>query len=257
MKIRTGLLKNEYKEETTYAWPEGSGSQAGGGSIDGIGSAIFFEVFIEGMSYIRGEGKTLIEAEKAAWDKYQVYMNCNHEFERFGATSQLGKCKHCSMKKDKMFKMLTTCNSCGKHEVIHNIGQEYYCYEHYMVKLVNKITEAKSKDELLGEEKWVWCHNVLEELGQFEGLSDVEIHSTYYQNYSKFFDYMTEVCQQLKAEHNPTSKLHFVDILEMMEHDEQALKAIYKLYLYEYKGMKINGNPKDLETLLIEFVKSK
>ena len=46
MKIRTGLLTNEYKDETTFQWPEGSGSQAGGGVLDGIGSLVFFEVFI-------------------------------------------------------------------------------------------------------------------------------------------------------------------------------------------------------------------
>lgn len=257
MKIRTGLLTNEYKKETTYEWPEGSGLQAGGGELDGIGSLVFFEVFIKGMTYIRGEGKNLVEAEKAAWDKYQVYIVCDHEFERFSATSQLGKCKHCSMKKDQMFKMLTTCNACGKHEVMHNIGHEYYCYEHYMVKLEDNIKFCDDNRDLIAQEKWLACHYVLEEAGSFAGLTDVEIHTEFHKNYNGFFEYMVEVCQKLQKEVNPTSKVHYIDLLEMMEHDKETLKAMFNIYIYECKGVKINKNIKGLENLLIDFVKSK
>ena len=257
MKIRTGLLTNEYKDETTFQWPEGSGSQAGGGVLDGIGSLVFFEVFIKGMTYIRGEGQTLIEAEKAAWDKYQVYISCEHEFERFSATSQLGKCKHCSMKKEKMFKMLTTCNSCGKHEVMHNIGHEYYCYEHYMEKLVDNIKTCDDNRELIAQEKWLACHQVLEEADAFAGLSDVDIHAVFHKNYHGFFEYMVDVCKNLQKDFNPTSKVHYIDVLEMIEHDKETLKAIFNVYLYECKGIKVNKDMKHLETLLIEFVKSK
>lgn len=256
MKIRTGILTNEYKEETTYNWPEGSGSQAGGGSLDGIGSVVFFEVFIKDMSYIRGEGTTLAEAEQAAWDKYQVYMGCEHEFQRFSDTSQLGKCKHCSMKKDKMFKMLTTCNACGKHEVIHNIGYEYYCYEHYMTKLVDNIKTCDDNRDLIAQEKWLGCHKVLEEVGAFDGLTDVEIHTIFHKNYHGFFEYMMDVCKTLQKEYNPTSKLHYIDVLEMMEHDSVALKAIFNIYLSECKGLNVNKDIKALETLLIDFVKN-
>lgn len=257
MKIRTGLLNNEYNEEAVHQWPENTKSQAGGGSIDGIGSVVFFEVFIEGISYIRGEGTNLVEAENAAWKKYQVYLNCNHEFERFSDTSELGKCKHCHMKKDKIFKMLTTCNSCGKNEVKHNIGYEYYCHEHYLIKVINKIEACSDKKELMGEEKHLWCDAVLTELGAYENLADVDIYDVFMHHYSGFFEYLADVCRNLQEEHNPTSKLHFIDVLELIEADETMLKTTFNIYIYKCKGMQSNKNMTTFENLVIDFVKSK
>lgn len=65
----------------------------------------FFEAFPRNPdTFIRGEGKTIEEAEEKAWNKLQKYLACTgHEFEKRGYTNGAGFCKHCNMFASKVF----------------------------------------------------------------------------------------------------------------------------------------------------------
>lgn len=94
----------------------------------------FFEAFPkEPETFIRGEGKTISEAEKNAFDKLQKYLLCNnHEFERGGYTSGAGVCKKCGMFSSTAFEYPTTkCYWCGKPTNFYVDNQRrYWCEEH-------------------------------------------------------------------------------------------------------------------------------
>lgn len=65
----------------------------------------FFEAFpTEPKTFIRGEGSTIEEAEKQAFEQFQKHVSCpGHEFERRGYTNGCGLCKHCGLFKSKAF----------------------------------------------------------------------------------------------------------------------------------------------------------
>ena len=74
----------------------------------------FFEAFPKTPScFLRGEGKTIEEAEEDCWKKYQKVLNCNHEMERRDRTDGYAYCKHCSYSST-VFEPLTKCCKCGK-----------------------------------------------------------------------------------------------------------------------------------------------
>ncbi len=68
----------------------------------------FFEAFPHNPdTFIRGEGRTVPEAEQDAWNKFQRIRACpGHEFERRGYTNGCGFCKHCNMSSSKAFEPL-------------------------------------------------------------------------------------------------------------------------------------------------------
>jgi len=65
----------------------------------------FFEAFPRNPdTFIRGEGKTIEEAEEQTWLKFQKYLACKgHEFEKRGYRNGAGFCKHCGMFGSKVF----------------------------------------------------------------------------------------------------------------------------------------------------------
>jgi hypothetical protein len=93
----------------------------------------FFEAFPNNPStFIRGEGKTIEEAEEQAWKKCQKYKNCpEHEFERGKYTNGAGICKNCGMFSSKVFEPLTKCVICDKPTYFTtDIDDNFYCEEH-------------------------------------------------------------------------------------------------------------------------------
>lgn len=74
----------------------------------------FFEAFPKNPdTFIRGEGKTIEEAEKQAWDQLQKHLQCpGHEFERRTYKNGAGFCKHCDLFKPKAFEPETKCCIC-------------------------------------------------------------------------------------------------------------------------------------------------
>lgn len=65
----------------------------------------FFEAFPGPGGFLRGEGKTIEEAEASAWRQFRRHEDCpGHEFEKRGYKNGAGFCKHCKMFKTKVFK---------------------------------------------------------------------------------------------------------------------------------------------------------
>lgn len=65
----------------------------------------FFEAFPQSpKTFIRGEGNTIEDAEKDAWQQYAKHIKCdNHEFQRRGYRNGAGFCKHCGLFKSNAF----------------------------------------------------------------------------------------------------------------------------------------------------------
>lgn len=65
----------------------------------------FFEAFPNNPStFIRGEGKTIEDAEASAWKQFQKFSACKgHEYEKRGYKNGAGFCKNCGMFKSKVF----------------------------------------------------------------------------------------------------------------------------------------------------------
>lgn len=98
----------------------------------------FFEAFPKNPScFLRGEGKTIEEAEESCWKKYQKVLNCNHEMERRDRTDGYGYCKHCSYS-SMVFEPLTKCCKCGKPTAYtKDYKGNWYCEKHKHAKLKN------------------------------------------------------------------------------------------------------------------------
>lgn len=95
-----------FKDSTYHCaeeWPLECGIQCGGHGVvlsdEGNYSTAFFEAFPANPScFLRGEGKTVEEAEKACWDRFQGVLACKgHEWERRGREDGYAYCKHCSL----------------------------------------------------------------------------------------------------------------------------------------------------------------
>jgi len=74
----------------------------------------FFEAFPKNPScFIRGEGKTIEEAEEKAYQKWLGILNCpGHEFEARGRKDGYGYCKHCTLSKSGVLPILNKCCKC-------------------------------------------------------------------------------------------------------------------------------------------------
>jgi hypothetical protein len=93
----------------------------------------FFEAFPkEPQTFIRGEGESVEEAEKSAWEQYQKFKNClEHEFERRGYDNGGGICKHCGMFKSDAFPPAHNCKVCNIPTCFtYDINKVWYCEEH-------------------------------------------------------------------------------------------------------------------------------
>jgi len=152
-------LKGEKEYECKFPWAEDCYCQGGDDGIvfsknkDSYRTA-FFEAFPRNPdTFIRGEGKTIEEAEEKAWNKFQKYNACsNHEFERKGYTNGAGFCKHCGLFKSKCFEPTTLCSICNKPTDygLDKLGN-HFCEEHYsLIKEENmfswQLDELKSKE---------------------------------------------------------------------------------------------------------------
>ncbi|MFY0516348.1 hypothetical protein ACOMCU_00760 [Lysinibacillus sp. UGB7] len=93
----------------------------------------FVEAFPKNpRTFIRGEGKTISEAEDDAWEQYQRVLNCDgHEFERRGYRNGAGFCKKCNIFKSKVFEPSEKCVVCGCNTFFaSDTDGNYYCEEH-------------------------------------------------------------------------------------------------------------------------------
>lgn len=110
----------------------------------------FFEAFPKNPScFLRGEGKTIEEAEEKCWQKYQKVLTCNHEMERRDRTDGYAYCKHCSYSA-KVFEPLTKCCKCGTPtSYSSDYRGKYYCKKHAATKPKNPKPSFLNDDKRL------------------------------------------------------------------------------------------------------------
>lgn len=164
--------------EAQYPWPEDCFLQAGAKGLVISSNGNYTTAFVEAFpneTFIRGEGATIEEAEKAAWDKYQTYEACpKHEYDPKNYTNGAGFCKHCNHFKGNVFSgeelgqycyICTTGTTYGQAPVLKNVDvweQKWFCEEHYKSAQTNRYIFLSSQNELdkkelseLSHLKWV------------------------------------------------------------------------------------------------------
>lgn len=137
---------NTQKEhELQYDWSydgKDIGVQGGGSGVvfskDGNYKTAFFEAFPDKPScFVRGEGETIADAEKDAWERYQKILVCDHEMERRDRRDGYGFCKHCSYS-SMVFEPLNKCCKCGIPTRFDNDHRNnWYCKKHAQNKPKN------------------------------------------------------------------------------------------------------------------------
>ena len=89
----------------------------------------FFEAFPRNPNtFIRGEGKTIQDAETAAWEKHQRYLSCQHPaWEKRGYKNGLGFCVECGMSSSRKFVPWEKCPICD-YPIYPDSSECYHCH---------------------------------------------------------------------------------------------------------------------------------
>jgi hypothetical protein len=109
------IIKNT-RTEAQHDWPDSVMIQGGEhgvvfGGPDGAYQTAFVEAF-PGGTFLRGEGRTLAEAEEKCWKQYQTFTACDGTgephgpFERRQYTNGAGFCTRCGIWMNKVFEPL-------------------------------------------------------------------------------------------------------------------------------------------------------
>ena len=127
----------------TRDWPDNVFLQCGGSENEG---SCFFEAFPL-KSFIRGEGKTLKDAEDNAFNQYLRILSCpGHEYVHLhnDVKNRYGQCIHCNYFTNYIFKPFHNCIVCNRKHAnlkfdivdIDSFKQNNYCIDHFknMVK---------------------------------------------------------------------------------------------------------------------------
>lgn len=191
------VLENGY--ECKKDWPENCAVQGDNEGIvlsdKGCDKTAFFEAFPEepNDTFIRGEGKTLVEAEANAFLELEGYLACpGHEYERHNERGT-GVCKHCTIKKTAAFESTHACSECdGGDACIGGKGATMFCANcYYKVEIMGQYYAAKNgalKPKYGQSEESFWAYisyNVLrartyymlKQDGYLTGLNTYEIKS--------------------------------------------------------------------------------
>lgn len=179
--------------ECKYDWKDNCFVQCGdeGVVLDKADSYLtaFFEAFPkEPKTFIRGEGKTIAEAEKQAWETLEKYTSCsNHEFERRGYENGVGFCKHCNLFNSNAFEPLNKCTICNTPtHYMKALDGNCYCREHedcvpdeLLTDWQLEIRERKRREQLYTEmdiQKYVTdegIKDIMLSLFKNEGLENI------------------------------------------------------------------------------------
>lgn len=117
----------------------------------------FFESFPRKPdTFIRGEGKTIQEAETAAWNKYQKTLGCqDHEY-KYHSDIGHGKCIHCNLFTSYALPNKLCCSVCNKEGSYFNVAvpdSKYeckpICLEHFISYVEENYTELANVDNEL------------------------------------------------------------------------------------------------------------
>lgn len=175
-----------------YDWPEEAylqGNDYGVVLSNEPYETAFFEAFPKNpKTFIRGEGKTLEEAETQAWNFYQKIINCKeHNFIR-RKESNHGTCKNCNLFMSEIFKTCKTCTNCNKeayffYQEQNTLKEVYYCLFHFLEKLeidYNETFKNKKIIDFIFEEKSIlnWLQHGL---SQYIFIKNILKHEKYSQ----------------------------------------------------------------------------
>ena len=186
--------------ECKYDWPEECFVQCGDEGVvfdkEDSYSTAFFEAFPKNPNtFIRGEGKTIEDAEKKSWEVLQQYKSCSHhEFERRGYENGVGFCKHCNLFNSHAFEPLNKCTVCGTPtHYMQVLDGNWYCKEHedcipddQLKDWQLEIRERKRREQLYTEEdikKYVTDDKIKEimlSLFKNEGLDNISPIGRYF-----------------------------------------------------------------------------
>ncbi|WP_216726131.1 hypothetical protein [Hymenobacter siberiensis] len=124
-------------------WPDNCFVQAGNCGIvfdakheEGGYETAFFEAFPkyqQGSTFIRGEGKTIEEAEASAFAQHLRFKDCTHAegYDARGYTNGCGFCKTCGMFASKVIPLTTHCVVCDAlTQDAEDKHGNYYCDAH-------------------------------------------------------------------------------------------------------------------------------
>jgi hypothetical protein len=166
LKVRVSIFSSpaERDYDSPYAWPAGTFLQAGDSGIvlpsgslrkvltddkagaqvvgaalgvaeppEGAYTTAFLEAFPKHpATFIRGEGKTIAEADASAWRQFQRFAACpKHKFWRKGYTNGAGFCRCCGLFKSKAFRPIGRCRyNCKGAVADHDAKGRGYCKRH-------------------------------------------------------------------------------------------------------------------------------
>jgi hypothetical protein len=121
-------------------------------AAEGKESEVYFTAFFEAFprnpdTFIRGEGKTVLEAEEEAWTLFQKYSTCtNHEFEARGYENGGGFCKHCNMFSGSAIAPTHKCPVCDTPTwFTKDADGNFWCEEHRDEVPEDKMTESQKR----------------------------------------------------------------------------------------------------------------
>lgn len=171
MSIENILNNSAYSKQ--YEWAESLSFNIEDGTTFKTGRA-FFEAMNE-KSIFRGDAKTLQEAEKIAWDKYNKTINCEHDFIRKQDTGY-ACCSKCDLKGEYL-KNIQTCIACTNPHFDY-VGSDSFCIKHYPSFLVkymdeNDILCSELKELSLSFHLYLTKNNLLNEQSPHEDIKNI------------------------------------------------------------------------------------
>lgn len=170
----------------------------------------FFEAFPKSPdTFIRGEGKTIDEAETNAFAEYSKIVGCKmHEFKRMtkSLSDTRGICMHCGLFQCEAFKIDSRCSICNRITGFSSDAEgKYYCElhvfqkksehktEHPMLQFIDKIDQRKYGEGIDARYKY-YMKKMDSYITQWN--TDRNIFDAWYQNVIHT-DYLSMACCEL------------------------------------------------------------
>lgn len=178
------MARNACGEPYACEHPWGCFVQCGSSGIV-LGSESYETAFFEAFpnDFIRGEGKTIAEAESKAWQAYQKRLACQHEYEPESENSYTGVCKKCRYREKYIMIPTSQCQygSCQNKAGFDTFQANHYCFEHLKTRLSELISDGFDMEEGRNKETWknifnscYWSIQVYEETGFIDTLGELE-----------------------------------------------------------------------------------
>lgn len=170
----TRIAKKSFGEpyECVFDWPDDCFVQCGENGLVISASkedynTAFFEAFPKNPStFIRGEGKNIMDAEQQAWNKHNKYLACEkHEYRRHREDSEHGICIHCGLFTTHVFAPVYSCDICQKKEVSLEYDNKYYCLEHFISIMPTFSVLDLNKDDFNGKNYLIYNQSEALKLG--------------------------------------------------------------------------------------------